>query len=146
MLESGFRMDWDAVAKNTRAGVEMEVLPAGELVVEGAAGDKQQLAEGLTAWSHWPFCAWDATTYVVVVVVVVDGLCGEWVGGSFRSMEGRGGRTTVPYVPNIKPQTHFDRDASIYTPLLLDPNAVYQPQLLSFGDRSINRVYRFKAP
>ena len=52
----------------------------------------------------------------------------------------------MPYVPNIKSKTHLDRDASIYTPLLLDPNAVYQPQLLSFGDRSINRIYRFKAP
>ena len=82
MLESGFRMDWDAVAKDTgAAGTEMGVLPAGEVVVEEGA-DKQQLAEALTARSHWPFCAWDATTYVVVVVV--DGLWGGWVGGSFR--------------------------------------------------------------
>ena len=27
-------------------------------------------------------------------------------------------------------------DESVYTPLLLDPNAVYQSQLLSFGGRS----------
>lgn len=47
--------------------------------------------------------------------------------------------------PYPVPPTHTHRDASIYTPLLLDPNAVYQPQLLNFGDGTINRVYRFKA-
>lgn len=40
----------------------------------------------------------------------------------------------------------YGSDASIYTPLLLDPNAVYQPQLLEFGpEGTVNRVYRFKA-
>ena len=43
------------------------------------------------------------------------------------------------------PPVPHPRDANIYTPLLLDPNAVYQPQLLSFGERGTERIYRFKA-
>ena len=34
-------------------------------------------------------------------------------------------------------------DASIYTPLLLDPNAVYQPQVLSFAAHP-DRVYKVR--
>ena len=59
MLDAGFKIDWEAI---TTAEVEV---PVG---AEGA--DKSLLGRGInkmTSNSHWPFCAWDATTYVVAV-------------------------------------------------------------------------------
>jgi hypothetical protein len=60
MLDAGFKLDWDAIAK-----AEVEIPVGGE----DGAGDKSLLGrgvDGLTSISHWPFCAWDATTYVII--------------------------------------------------------------------------------
>jgi len=87
---------------------------------------ESRYAELLVANSEFPFCAWDATTYVHMRM-----LC--YIGG---------------LVHFNQPSHHFihdtHSDASIYTPLLLDPNAVYQPQLLSFAANA-DRVYRIEA-
>lgn len=58
MLASGFGLDWAGVARDVSNVEEVEV---------EATVDKSLLSrasETLTANSHWPFCAWDATTYV----------------------------------------------------------------------------------
>jgi hypothetical protein len=67
MLDTGFGLDWAEIAK-----AEVEVPAGGEPAEaeEEVAGDKGLLgrgAEALTARSHWPFCAWDATTCVRAV-------------------------------------------------------------------------------
>ena len=87
---------------------------------------ESRYADLLVAASEFPFCAWDATTYVL----------------KSKSIDCR---TDQPGNDRDRPFTiSGDRDASIYTPLLLDPNAVYQPQLLSFAAHP-DRVYRIEA-
>lgn len=134
MLDSGFGLDWESVARDVSSG-------AVEVEIDADGGDKSlasRAAEGLTSRSHWPFCAWDATTYVLGDCLLSKrGGNGCWVGltGLTRRL------MLCLALPCLRA-----RDANIYTPLLLDPNAVYQPQLLSFGSEGTNRVYRFKAP
>lgn len=59
MVDSGFGLDWDAVAKEAATAVPVSV--TGEV---GGDVDKGVLVDAMTERSHWPFCAWDATTYV----------------------------------------------------------------------------------
>jgi hypothetical protein len=82
---------------------------------------ESRYAELLVGASEFPFCAWDATTYVHVIVHIPA-----------NRIDSDGLMYMTPH-----------SDASIYTPLLLDPNAVYQPQLLSFAANA-DRVYRIE--
>lgn len=62
MLASGFGLDWAGVARDMSNMEEVEI---------EASADKSLLSrasETLTANSHWPFCAWDATTYVFMYI------------------------------------------------------------------------------
>lgn len=75
MLDAGFRMDWEAVAKEASSrepGAAVEVSGEGDVDVDKSLMSRG--VDGLTSMSHWPFCSWDATTYVYVrgLVVVVE--------------------------------------------------------------------------